>query len=490
MKLQTTIGLEIHVQLKTKTKMFCRCANVGDKATPNTSICPICMGHPGTLPVANKQAILFTLKIGRAIGSSHPAFAKFDRKNYFYPDLPKGYQISQYDIPFCLGGELDVEVNDQKRAIRFRRVHLEEDAAKLVHTPQGSLVDYNRAGTPLAEMVTEPDMHSAEEAGAFLRNLRTLLRYLDVSDADMEKGHMRCDANISVQDVDRNVTTAIVEMKNLNSFRSVEAALRFEEQRLGELVKEGREGETKKETRGWNDAKKVTVSQRSKEEASDYRYFPDPDLPPVAIDESLLQDEILKLPELPWQKQSRFQTEFGLDHETNHILTSDPALAAFFEQVVSELDEWLDAEGKEQPKERVYKLATNWILAEILKHLNKNHQTMADIKFSPENFAEFITLIQMGKMNSSAAQTVLEEMYLTGADPTEVMVNKNLEQVSDSGALETAVEKVLAANPNPVADYKAGKQKALQFLVGQVMKEMRGKANPMMLQEIFERKLK
>lgn len=492
MKLQTIVGLEIHVQLKTKSKMFCSCDNNSETAAPNTNVCPICLGHPGTLPVANKQAVLYTLRIGKAIGSEFPATSKFDRKNYFYPDLPKGYQISQYDNPFCEGGKLDIEVNGVTKTVRFERVHLEEDAAKSTHSPRGySLVDYNRGGTPLAEMVTKPDMHSAAEAAAFLKELRTMLRYLGVSDADMEKGHMRCDANVNVVDLESGRKTAITEVKNLNSFRSVERAVNYEEARLSEILKEGRESETHKETRGWNDAKGETTTQRSKEEASDYRYFPEPDLPPVAINAVLLSAKELDMPELPWDRRRRFADEYGLDQEAVQTLCADPDISNFYEKTVSELGAWLEADtsGKVELK-RVYKLASNWILAELLKHMNVHGHGIADVKFNAENYAEFIKMIALNQVNSSAGQKILEKMYATGADPTEIMKNEDLAQMSDAGELEAIIDRVVSANPEPVADYKAGKEKALMFLVGQVMKETKGKANPGMLREIFERKLK
>lgn len=491
MKLQTIVGLEIHVQLKTKSKMFCSCDNNSENAAPNTNVCPICLGHPGTLPVANKQAILYTLRIGKAIGSEFPATSKFDRKNYFYPDLPKGYQISQYDNPFCEGGKLDIEVNGTTKTIRFERVHLEEDAAKSTHSPRGySLVDYNRGGTPLAEMVTKPDMASGVEAAAFLKELRTMLRYLGVSDADMEKGHMRCDANVNVVDLDSGRKTAITEIKNLNSFRSVERAVNYEEARLSEILKEGRESETHKETRGWNDAKGETTTQRSKEEASDYRYFPEPDLPPVAINAVLLSAKELDMPELPWDQRRRFAEEYALDSEAVQTLCSDPALASFYEKTVSELAAWLQSSGKDMDPKRVAKLASNWILAELLKHMNFHGHSVSDLKFSAENYAEFIKIIALNQVNSSAGQKILEKMYATGADPTEIMKNEDLAQMNNADELEAILDKVVAANPEPVADYKAGKEKALQFLIGQVMKETKGKANPGMLKEIFERKLK
>jgi aspartyl-tRNA(Asn)/glutamyl-tRNA(Gln) amidotransferase subunit B len=491
MKPQTIIGLEIHVQLKTKSKMFCSCDNASDEAAPNTNICPICMGHPGTLPVANKQAILYTLRIGKAIGSTFPATSKFDRKNYFYPDLPKGYQISQYDNPFCEGGSVDILVGGTTKTVRFERVHLEEDAAKSTHSPRGhSLVDYNRGGTPLAEMVTKPDMTTAEEAGAFLRELRTILRYLGVSEADMEKGNMRCDANVNVVDLESDRKTAITEIKNLNSFRSVERAIKYEEARLTEILKDGREGETHKETRGWSDKTGETTTQRSKEVASDYRYFPEPDLPPVAINATLLAAKELDMPELPAEKRRRFAEEFSLDNEAVATLCGDPDVANFYENTVSELEAWFEAQGEKVDAKRVYKLASNWILAELLKHMNFHGHSIKDLKFNPENYAEFIKIIYLGQVNSSAGQKILEKMYATGADPTEIMKNEDLAQMNNADELEAILDKVVSANPEPVSDYKAGKEKALMFLVGQVMKETKGKANPGMLKEIFERKLK
>lgn len=489
---ETVIGLEVHAQLKTKTKMFCGCANETNPNKPNKNVCPLCMGHPGTLPVPNEQAIAWTRLAGLALNCDIVRFAKFDRKNYFYPDLPKGYQISQFDQPFCLNGRFDFIIGDEVRTVHLTRIHLEEDAGKLSHPEAAdySLVDYNRAGTPLMEIVTEPDIHSPAEARAFLQGLRQLLRYLGVSDADMEKGQMRADANISVRTKDSKRTTAIVEIKNMNSFRSVERALAFEEERLLEAMENEAEGETVKETRGWDEKSGTTLSQRSKEEAHDYRYFPEPDIPPVTVDEAELTKLKKDLPELPGEKQARFKKEYKLGLGDIAVLTDSPAMADFYEQIVSELQEWLKSDDVKLKKpEDAFKLAASYVVNELVKHLNETDASIADLKFTAENFAEFIAIVAQGKINSSAAQQVLKLMYETGQDPSQIIEEQNLAQVSDEGELEVIAENIVARNKAAVADYKKGKEASLQFLVGQMMKETKGKANPQVAAKLIKEKI-
>lgn len=493
--METVIGLEIHAQLKTKSKMFCRCDNDSQAVPPNTNICPICLGHPGTLPVINATAVRFTILTGLALHGQIPGFSKFDRKSYFYPDLPKGYQISQYDRPIVKGGELKFAYGQDEVRVGLRRIHLEEDAGKLIHSPDRrySLVDYNRTGTPLMEIVTEPDLHAAAEARVFLQEVQKLLRALRVSDADMEKGQLRCDANISLRDGER--TTAIVEIKNMNSFRSVERALLFEEKRLGERLRAGQEKETVKETRGWSDVTEVTTSQRSKEEAHDYRYFPEPDLPPLRFDEEFIAEIKRDLPEMPQERAKRFVEQLGIKPADAKILVADTALADFFENTVSELAAWEETEGEVQPsaletkKSELAQLSSNWILSELLKYLKRDGTAANKIKIAPENMAEFIDLVHRREVNSSAAQAVLNEMYATGKDPSDIVDEKDLKQVSDGIAIEQIVAQAIKDNPGPVKDFQRGKKAALQFLVGQVMKATRGTVDPQKARQELEKRL-
>jgi aspartyl-tRNA(Asn)/glutamyl-tRNA(Gln) amidotransferase subunit B len=494
--METVIGLEIHAQLKTKSKMFCACDNDSEEAAPNTNVCPVCMGHPGTLPVLNEQAVRLGILASLALQAKIAPFSKFDRKNYFYPDLPKGYQISQYDCPLGVGGEMVFDCAGKEKKVRLRRLHLEDDAGKLTHLPTGgySLVDYNRAGTPLAEIVTEPDLRSPTEAKIFLQEIQKILRSLRVSDADMEKGQLRCDANISVRDNER--TTAIVEIKNLNSFRSVEKALVFEEERLRELMKSGREKETVKETRGWDEKGGVTVAQRSKEAAHDYRYFPEPDLPPLEIDRELVAEVKRDLPEMPRERAARFVREKNIRVADARLLAGDPALSGFFENTVSELAAWIKSSG-DQADQNTAKVmpnlaqqVANWILSELLKYVKADDVSFADIKITPENMAEFINIVRRREINSSAAQLVLGEMYRTGQDPSQIIEEKNLRQIDDQGQMESVVAAVIKDNPGPVQDYKSGKTNALQFLVGQVMKATQGKADPAQALKYLKEELK
>ncbi len=474
--LEPVIGLEIHLQLKTKSKMFCACAAHETAMSPNTNICPVCTAQPGTLPVPNEQAIRFGVRMGLALNGTIASHSKFDRKNYFYPDLPKAYQISQYDQPIVSGGFLII---DEKR-IGITRAHLEEDAAKNLHGVDGkTYVDFNRAGTPLLEIVTEPDVASPQHAKAFLQELRLIARYLGVSDADMEKGQMRCDANISLRE--RDAEGGIVgmkfhpktEVKNINSFRNVERALEFEIKRQTELWNAGSPPSVST-TRGWDDASQTTKEQRLKEGEGDYRYFPDPDVPVLELAD-IAAEERRRLPELPATKRARFVGEYGLKPEDARQICDDPALTDFVEQVFSELSSWMssvDAEVKDQSK--LANLLSGWLLSKLTGLLVERNLDITSAKINPENFAEFITLLATGKLSSTAGLTVLTEMVGTGADPSHIMEEKHLGRIDDEGAIAEVIDRVLLNNPDIVERYKAGKKELIQVLIGQVMKETEG----------------
>jgi len=483
------------VELKTKSKMFCNSKNgLGREKEPNIHICPVCTGQPGTLPVPNTKAIEFVQLCGLALNCELNLKSKFDRKNYFYPDLPKGYQISQYDQPLCLNGHLDIQVESEKlkveRRIGITRIHLEEDTGKLTH-PTGAdytLVDFNRAGVPLMELVTEPDIENGEEARIFCTKLQQICRYLEISDADMEKGNMRCEVNLSLhKEGEEKLSGTKVEVKNINSFKFVEKAVNYEIQRQTELLEKGEK--IVQETRGWDSVKNVTVSQRKKESAHDYRYFPEPDIPPMEFTKEYVAELKSKLPELPEAKKKRFIEEYNLSVADVEVLTAEKDLADYFEDVVSELREKITSHEIEAAEDKVFKLAVNYIISELRKHLAENDHDIRDLKISAENYAELIGIVADGKINSSAAQTVLKEMYHTGGDPSQIIEQKNLLQTNDAGELEAAVDNVLAQNQKSVDDYKSGKDNALKFLMGQVMKETRGKANPQAVEEILKNKL-
>ncbi|MFH1187443.1 MAG: Asp-tRNA(Asn)/Glu-tRNA(Gln) amidotransferase subunit GatB [bacterium] len=498
---ETIIGLEIHVQLKTKSKMFCPCDNTGEMQEENSTVCPICMGHPGTLPVANQEAIDMTAMVGMALNCQIPKRFNFERKNYFYPDLPKGYQITSATNPPAIGGYLEIEVEGKQRKIRFHHIHLEEDAGKLLHDEKNrnySLVDYNRGGTPLLEMVTEPDIHSAQEAKIFVQSLRLLMRYLNVSSADMEKGHLRCDANISMRPAGENKLYPKTEIKNLNSFKSIEKALEYEIKRQTKLWEEGNY-EKRQTTRGWSDVEMKTTEQRSKEEAQDYRYFPEPDLPPIEFDPKRLEEIKALTPELPQARLNRFVQEFGIERQEAQELINDKFLSFYTEQIISELKAWLVAlqtvEGSEQEiwnknKTKLVKLVSGWLLNKLTPILLEKNISTENIPITPENFAEFITLIYENKINSSAAQEILVLMLETEKDPSDIMEEKNLGQLTDESEMEEIVQKILDANPEQVEKYKGGKENLLQFFVGQAMKETKGKANPKVVEGILRIKLR
>ncbi len=490
MKYGVTIGMEVHAELKTSSKMFCSCKNgLGLETEPNVNICPVCTAQPGTLPVPNARAIEAVQRVGLALGCHLRLASKFDRKNYFYPDIPKGYQITQYDEPFCEKGAMEIA----GKKFRVTRIHLEEDTGKSMH-PAGenyTLVDFNRAGVPLMELVTEPDFETGKDASAFCQKLRQTLRYLEVSDADMEKGQMRCEVNISLypEGADRLSGTK-AEIKNINSFRSVERAIEYEIARQTAVLEKGEK--VVQETRGWDEVKNVTVSQRKKESAHDYRYFPEPDIPPFAFTEAYVEGLRLSLPELPDAKLKRFMEQYSLPEADAVLLSEERALADYFEDVMSELAAKVEAKEVAASFERVAKLAANYMLTELRKHLIEHNQSIKDVPISAENYAEFIGIIADGKINSSAAQTVLAEMYQGSdgdTDPSHIIERLNLGQVNDSEALEKSVAMVLERNEQSIADYKSGKQNAFQYLIGQIMKETKGKANPQMVSEILRQKL-
>lgn len=489
---EAIIGLEIHVQLKTKSKMFCSCDNTGEGKPINTTICPICTGQPGVLPVPNQQAIDWAVMTAMALDCRIPTISKFDRKSYFYPDLPKGYQISQYDEPIGVNGHLTIHIGDHEHRVGITRLHLEEDAAKLLH-PAGkdySLVDFNRAGTPLMEIVSEPDIRSPEEARVFLQELRLMMRYLGVSDADMEKGHLRCDANISLRPKDDMTLFPKTEIKNLNSFRSVERALAFEVKRQGELWDRG-EPESAQSTRGWDEGRGVTVLQRTKEEASDYRYFPEPDIPPLEFTNEYLRGIQALIPEVPQARRERYLREYQLPVKDIDVLVAEKELGDFAELVVSELQAWVQAKGvswEEHQTSFVRELA-NWLINRLQKLLVASKQSIEASKITAENFAEFITIVASKKINNQAAQKVLEVMFTTGADPSHVIEEQGLAQIEDEELLNQLVRKVIDGNPKVVQDFQGGKEAALAFLVGRVMSETKGKANPQMVQRLLREKL-
>lgn len=502
MEYDVIIGLEIHAELKTKSKMFCSCDNDSDGKEPNSVVCPICLGHPGTLPAPNKQAVEWVILTGLALHGKINQQSKFDRKNYFYPDLPKGYQISQYDMPLVYDAYL--EVDGEKIAIT--RVHLEEDTGKLSH-PNGSdysLVDFNRAGTPLMEMVTKPVIHNAQTAKKFCQTFQQILRYLNISSANMEKGEMRCEVNISVQKngsweydekqeikpAGKNELNPKVELKNLNSFKTVEKAIEYEIDRQIKAIETGEK--LVQETRGWDENKKQTIRQRVKETSADYRYFPEPDIPPLEISNKWLEEIKANLIELPPAKKKRFVEQYELNNDDVEILVSDKNLADYTEKVFSELCAWIEANGDswERQKKKLAKTAANWLIHELFKHLNIDNKTIKDINITPENFAELIALVYRNKINSSAAQQILEVMYKHGGDPSNIMEEMGLAQIDNIEELENEIKKIIADNPDQTSQFKSGKTALLQFFIGKTMAATGGKANPKIVTEILLKLLK
>lgn len=477
MNYKPTIGLEIHIELKTNSKMFCSCKNDPDEKRANYNICPICTAQPGTLPVINKEAVRKTIKTGLALNCNVAETSKFDRKSYFYPDLPKGYQISQYDKPFCKQGFLEID----GKKVRITRVHLEEDTGRLIHSGDSSLVDFNRAGIPLMEMVTEPDLSTAKQAKRFAEELKLILKYLGVSDADMEKGQLRVEVNISLSK-DKNMGTK-VEIKNLNSFKIVEQAIDYEIKRQAELLDKGEK--IIQETRGWDEKKGITVSQREKEEAHDYRYLPEPDLPTLHLDKKFVQDIQGEIPELPQAKRIRLAYEYKLDEKAIEIFTSNKDLGEYFEKVMSELSNWL----KQADYQKLVNLAVNYITTDFWSLFGKALISELEGKITPENFAELITLIYKEEISSKIAKQVLKEMFETKADPSHIIKEKDLTQLTDIGEIEDIIKQVISKNPKAVEDYKKGKQNALQFLAGQVMAATRGRAKPDTVQDLLKKLL-
>jgi len=472
MQFEPVIGLEVHAQLKTKTKIFCGCST-SFGAPPNTHTCPVCLGMPGVLPVLNKKVVEYTLRMAIATDCKIATKSRFARKNYFYPDLPKGYQISQYELPIAEFGHIDIEVNDDKKRIGITRIHMEEDAGKLNHDPDRpvSMVDFNRTGVPLIEIVSEPDIRSSEEAGAYLRQLRSIVRYLDICDGNLEEGSFRCDANVSIMPMGSKTFGTRTELKNLNSFKNVEKAILYEISRQKEILMEG--GEIVLETRLWDAAKNRTTAMRSKEEAHDYRYFPDPDLLPLVIDDEWIALVKKSLPELPETKKKRFINQYGLPPYDAAFLTSDWNLADFFEKCVKTFPD---------PKQ-----VSNWVMGALSALLNAQGKTISQSPISSENLAGLLGLIDKGIISGKIAKTVFEEMAQSGKTPEEVVEEKGLVQVTDVSAIEKVVYDVLARSQAEVEAYKNGKTKLLGYFVGQVMKETRGKANPKIVNDLLEK---
>ena len=479
MKYEAVIGLEVHTELQTTTKIFCGC-KTSFGAEPNTNVCPVCLGLPGVLPVLNKRVLEFAVRAGLALNCEISRFSKFDRKNYYYPDLPKNFQTSQFDLPICERGHLDIEVNGEKKQIRITRAHMEEDAGKLVHHGTSitdsdySLVDYNRTGTPLLEIVTEPDMRSAKEAVAYLEKMRAILQYIGISDCRMEEGSLRCDANVSVRPVGQKELGTKTEIKNINSFKGVEKAIEYEALRQAEILEDG--GKIIQETRTWDEKEGVTKSMRTKEEANDYRYFPEPDLAPFTVSEEYIEDIRKTLPELPDERRERYIANFGLSSTDAQYMTNDKDTSDYFEKVV--------AAGAD-PKPSV-----NWIMGEFASQLSNAGIEIAKAPVTPENLAKLLALIAKGTISGKIAKKVFAEMWKDGADPEEIVKAQGLVQISDTGALKELVVKVIANNPKAVEDFKAGKKKAVGALVGQIMKETKGKANPKVINELLNDELK
>ena len=477
---EVVIGLEVHSQLLTQSKMFCPCSTDYANAAPNTHVCPICMGMPGVLPVINQQAVAYTIMTALALHCSIPEYSKFDRKNYPYPDLMKGYQISQYDIPLSHDGYLTIEHQGEEKRVGITRVHLEEDTARLLHHGSYSLVDINRAGTPLMEIVSEPDMRSPEEARLYMQKLREILMYLGVSSGRMEEGSLRCDANISIRPRGQQELGVKTEIKNMNSFRSVERALEYEVQRQIALALAG---ETiHQETRGWVETKGITVSQRSKEEAHDYRYFPEPDLPPLIISRQWVEELRAQLPELPDVRRTRYMTEYGLSGQDANVMTEDKALGDYFEQVM--------AVSQVRDRKARAKAASNWLNSEVVRLLNAKSMSIQASPIVPVALANLLDLLDTERITGKQAKEVLDEAFATGDMPEAIVARKGIKPpISDSSELERIIEEVIEKNPKIASDYRGGKTNALQALVGQVMKQTRGQAKAESVQKLLKSKL-
>jgi aspartyl-tRNA(Asn)/glutamyl-tRNA(Gln) amidotransferase subunit B len=478
MKYEAVIGLEVHAQMLTDSKIFCGCSTrFGSE--PNTQTCPVCIGMPGVLPVLNKKAIEFAAKTGLATNCKISPYSRFARKNYFYPDLPKGYQISQYELPICEHGYVEIVVDAEIRRIGITRIHMEEDAGKNIHesasggTGNYSFVDLNRAGVPLMEIVSEPDIRTPKEAAEYMKKLRAILRCLGVCDGNMEQGSLRCDANVSIRPVGQKEYGTRAEVKNINSFKFVEKALEYEIKRQIKVIGEG--GKIIQETRLWDSDRGITESMRSKEEAHDYHYFPEPDLVPITVEHKWIDELKASLPELPDAKRKRFVSEYGLSEYDADLLTSEKILAQWFEEAVR---------SGGQPK-----AAANWMMGELAKLLNEENKSIEECQLKPKQLVDMLKLIDKGTISGKIAKTVFEEMYKTGKDAEAIVKEKGLVQVSDEGAIEKAVDEVIAKNPKEVERFKAGDEKLLGFFVGQIMKLTKGKANPQIVNEIVKKKL-
>ena len=477
MEFGTVIGLEVHTELKTASKIFCGCTTEfgGEQ---NTHVCPVCLGLPGVLPVLNEKVLEFAIRTGIALNCTISPYSKFDRKNYYYPDLPKNFQTSQYDLPICENGYLDIEVNGQTKRIGITRVHMEEDAGKLVHSgtisnSEYALVDYNRTGVPLLEIVSEPDIRTPEEAKAYLEKIKSILSYIDVSDCKMEEGSLRCDANISLRPIGQEQFGTKAEIKNVNSFKAVQRALEYEVERQTEVLEEG--GRIIQETRTWDDSRGVTLSMRNKEQAQDYRYFPEPDLVPIVVDASWVESIRQALPELPEARKQRIMKDHGLSAYDAEVITAARPMADYYDALV--------AAGAEA------KAAANWLMGEVSKHLNACSLDIRSCPVPPASLAEMIALIDKGTISGKIAKTVFESMWNEGKTATVIIKEQGLVQMSDEGELGGIVEAVIAAHPQSVADFKAGKEKAIGFLVGQIMRQTKGRANPELVNRILKEKL-
>ena len=478
MEYEPVIGLEVHAQLLTRSKIFCGCSTTFGEE-PNTLTCPVCTGQPGSLPVINRKAVKFAIKLGLATSCRIAPYSLFARKNYFYPDLPKGYQISMYEYPLAEDGFIEINVNGQKKRIHIIRIHLEEDAGKLKHgeTPETasfSYVDFNRTGVPLVEIVSGPDIRSPQESGDYLRKLRSILQYLEISTGNMEEGSFRCDANVSVRPKGRKEFGTRTELKNMNSFRHVEKALEYEIKRQIAVLEDGEK--VVQETRLWDVDQGVTVSMRGKEEAHDYRYFPDPDLVPLRIDETWIEEIRKSLPELPDEKKERFVRNYGIPEYDAEILTSAKAMAYYYEECVRLFPE---------PK-----TVSNWMMGDLLRELKRDEKEIDQSLLTPSHLAEMLLMIKEGTISGKIAKDVLEEMYRTGERPTKIVQDKGWTQILDTEEIERAIERAMKANPKQVEDYQKGKEKLFGFFVGEVMKETKGKANPKLVNELLKEKLK
>ena len=478
MEYEAVIGLEIHSELKTATKIFCGCATTFG-AEQNTHTCPVCLGLPGVLPVVNKKVVEFAIKAGLATNCTINQYSKFDRKNYYYPDLPKNWQTSQYDLPIAEHGWVDIDVDGQKKRIRLTRIHMEEDAGKLVHSgttikdSATSNVDYNRTGVPLIEIVSEPDMRSAAEARAYMEKIKSILEYIDVSNCRMEEGNLRADINVSLRPVGSDKLGTRTEMKNINSFKSLEDAINYEIERQAEVLDDG--GKIIQETRTWNPEKGITQSMRSKEDAHDYRYMPEPDLPPIVTSAEEIEAFRKSLPELPDARRERLTKEYGLSDYDAGIITSSRAMAEYFDTVVSE--------GADP------KIAANWIMGDLSKNLNADNLTIEQSPVDAKRLAQMIALIDKGTISGKIAKTVFVEMWSSPDSPEKIVKDKGLVQITDTSAIEGIVDEVIAKNPKAVAEYKSGKKKAIGALVGQIMQATKGKANPQMVNQLLTKKL-